>query len=322
MTSWFLLIAAAGLLVPHALPLGRVSPRLAAAVWLGALALRALIALIVIAAVVALGPGTDAFAVLTRWCWHLVLPLWPGHVGLSGDAFGHVVTLAPAAVLGASALSAAWAVSRAATNVRRLVRDRCVGSGPQQTVILGGRDVLIAAAGLLRPQIVVSAGALTDLDDAELAASIEHERGHVAHRHRYAMLCGQLFRAVSCFLPAGRIALWELAFHLERDADEYALRRSPDRVALATAICKALPPASFPSSTMMALGGGSPLPRRIRALADGGQPRRPGPTRAAAVCVIATATLVVSLGISLPPFAADGLLQLSTAAASTQDCPR
>jgi len=216
MTSWFLLIAATGLVVPHALALGRVSPWLAAGVWLGALALRALIALVVIAAVVALGPATGAFAALTRWCWHLVLPVFPRHVGLSGDGFGHAVTLAPAVVLGASGLSAAWAVSRAATSVRRLVRDRAVGSGPQETVILGGRDVLIAAAGLLRPRIVVSAGALTDLDDAELAASIEHERGHVAHRHRYAMLCGQLFRAVSCFLPAGRIALCELDFLTEK----------------------------------------------------------------------------------------------------------
>ncbi len=319
MTSWFLLVAATGLVIPHALPLGRVSPRLAAGVWLGSLALRALIALVVIAAVIALGPATGAFAALTRWCWHLVLPLFPEHVGLSGDAFGHVVTLAPAAVLGASGLSAAWAVSRAATGVRRLVRDRAVGSGPQETVILEGRDVLIAAAGLLRPRIVVSAGALTDLDDAELAASIEHERGHVAHQHRYAMLCGQLFRAVSCLLPAGRIALCELAFHLERDADEYALTRSPDRLALATAICKALPPSSSTSS-MMALSGGSPLPRRIRALADGAQPRPRGATRAAAVCVLVTSTLVVSLGVSLPPFAADGLLQLSTAAA--RDCPR
>lgn len=320
MTTWSLLVVVACLGAPHVLPLARVRPGLAAGVWLGTLGLRALLALLAITYVVAFGPATGLFATLTQWCWHLVPPLVSGHVGLSGDTFGHLATLAPAAILAASGLSAAWAVSRAANTVRRIVRERAVGRGPYETVILGGRDVVIAAAGLVRPRIVVSTGALTDLDDAELAASIEHERGHVAHGHRYALLCGQLFRALSCFLPAGRLALRELAFHLERDADEYALGHRHDRLALASAICKALP-VPLPTTGMMGLNGGTSVLRRIRALAGDTRPRNRAATRAAAGCAALTAALAVSLSISLPPFAADGAIQLSTAAAA-QYCPR
>lgn len=320
MTAWFVLLVVACLAAPHALALGRVTPSLAAGVWLGTLALRALVAVIIMIIVVAYAPATGVFAALTAWCWHLVPPVIPGHIGLSGHAFGHVTTLAPAAVLTASGLSAARALSRASRAVRRLLRERAVGRGPYESVILGGRDVVVAAAGLVRPQIVVSAGALIDLDDAELAASIEHERGHIAHRHRYAMVCGQLFRAVSCFLPAGRLALCELAFHLERDADEYAVRRRRDGLALASAIYKALPvPAT--STGMMALNGGASVPRRVRPLIEGAQPRGRAATRAAAACVLLTATLALSLSASLPPFVTDGATQLSTAAAA-QDCPR
>jgi Zn-dependent protease with chaperone function len=319
MTTGSLLIVAGCLVAPHLLPLGRVTPRLAAGVWLATLALRALIAMVVLTFVVAFGPATDVFAMLTQWCWHLVPPLMSGHIGLSGDAFGHVATLAPAVILSVSGVSTAWGVSRAASAVRSVVRERAVGRGPYETVILGGRDVVIAAAGLVRPRIIVSTGALTDLDDAELAASIEHERGHVAHQHRYAMLFGQLLRAVSCFLPAGRMALRELAFHLERDADEYALMRRHDRLALASAICKALP-ARLPASGLMALNGGPSVLRRVQVLAEEAQPRGRAATRAAAACIALTATLAVSLIVSLPVLAADGVIQLSTAAA--QYCPR
>ncbi len=318
MTVVFALLLLASIALPHLLPLSRVAPRLAAGVWIGALALRALTALLVIAFVVALVPATGFFAAMTQWCWHFVPPLLSGHVGLSGDAVGHAATLAPAAVLASSLLSAVWALYHAARAVQKLVRERALGCGPGGTVIVGGPDVMVAAAGLRRPRIVVSAGALTDLDDAELAASIEHERGHVAHRHRYALLCGGGCRAASCFLPGGRRTLSELAFHLERDADEYALRQH-DRFALASAICKALP-APRGANTLMALGGGPSGLDRIRTLMDGVPTRGRAATRAASLCAALTATLTLALGASLPAFAAAGATQLSTAT-SAYRCP-
>lgn len=311
MKAEFLLLLVACLALPQLLPLGRVAPRLAAGVWLATLALRALTALVVIAIVVALVPSTGVFATLTSWCWHLASPLLAGHLRLSGDAVGHAATLAPAALLAGSALSAAWAIACAARAVRKLVGQHALGHGPHGTVIVGGPDVVIAAAGLTRPRIVVSAGALTDLDDAELAASIEHERGHLAHRHRYALLCGEVCRAVSCCLPGGHRALSELAFHLERDADEYALGRRHTPLALASAICKALPGAQT-TNALMALGGGPSVLDRVRALVDGVPARGRAATRAAGLCAVLTATLTIALSASLPAVAAAGANQLSS----------
>ena len=53
-------------------------------------------------------------------------------------------------------------------------------------------ELLVAAAGLRRPRVLVSAGALLALDDDELEASLEHERGHIARRHRYVLVVSEL----------------------------------------------------------------------------------------------------------------------------------
>ncbi|MHB8659394.1 MAG: M56 family metallopeptidase [Solirubrobacteraceae bacterium] len=319
MTAAFAGFLLAAIAVPHWLPLDRVTPLLAAGVWLAALLLRAITTLLMIMLVTAFVPATGLFAGLTHWCWHLVPPLFASHVGVSGHSVGHAATLAPAAILAGSFASAAWAVSRAARAVKTLLADRALGRGPEGTVIIGGREVVIAAAGLRRPRIVVSAGALTDLDDAELAASIEHERGHLAHRHRYVLLVGEACRAVSCLLPGGRRAFSELAFHLERDADEYALTRRHDRLALASAICKALP-LPRAANGLMALGGGPSVVQRVGTLLDGATSRGRAATRMAALCTVLMATLTLGLGASLPAYATASATQLATTTTAL-NCP-
>jgi beta-lactamase regulating signal transducer with metallopeptidase domain len=87
--------------------------------------------------------------------------------------------------------------------------------------------------------VVVSTGALVHLDDEELAAGLAHERGHIQRRHRWVLLAAEIARAVARPLPGTRHAMAELAFHIERDADRWALRRMHDPLALASAICKA-----------------------------------------------------------------------------------
>ena len=79
---------------------------------------------------------------------------------------------------------------------------------------MSGREVIVAAAGIRAPRVVVSAGALTTLDDAELEAGLQHEWGHVLRRHRFLSLLGQGCRAVSRFLPGGERALASLQLHL------------------------------------------------------------------------------------------------------------
>jgi hypothetical protein len=113
---------------------------------------------------------------------------------------------------------------------------------------------------------VVSAGALTSLDDGELYAGLDHERGHIDRRHRWVLVAAAVLRGLARPLPGTRAAAEELAFHLERDADRFALRRDNEPLDLATAICKAAGGANL-GVTAMALNGGGAA-RRVRQLLE------------------------------------------------------
>src|SRR3954449_10925040 len=129
-------------------------------------------------------------------------------------------------------------VMQATLAVRRLVRTP-LGRGPEDSVIIGGDDVMLAAAGLARPTLVVSAGALARLDDAELAAAIAHERAHIRRLHRFVLLYAELCRVLGRPLPGTAHAVRELRFQIERDAYRSAVRERADGLALASATCKA-----------------------------------------------------------------------------------
>lgn len=140
-------------------------------------------------------------------------------------------------------------VVRAARTVHRLLKRHALRPGPRESVIVGGAEVLLAAAGMRRPRVLVSAGALIALDDAELSAGPDHERGHIARRHRYLLVLAQLLYALGRLVPGSRQALRELSFHLERDADRWSLARRNDRQALARVITKAATSRPLAAST-------------------------------------------------------------------------
>ena len=192
-------------------------------------------------------------------------------------------------------VSLSWALARvvqATLAVRRLVRSP-LGEGPEGSVIVGGEDVMLAAAGLTRPTLVVSAGALARLDDAELAAAMAHERAHIRRFHRYVLLFAEVCRVLGRPLPGTARAVRQLRFHIERDADRCAVRERTDRLALASAICKAAtgaPPAraSRPSAATArppacASCSRTP-PRRAPAAACERWRRRPWRSRSARRC--------------------------------------
>jgi len=158
----------------------------------------------------------------------------------------------------------------------------------------------VAAAGLRHPRVLVSAGALTSFDDEELAASLEHEQGHIARNHRYILVLAELCRALGRFLPGTRAAARELGIHLERDADRFALARRHSPAALASAICKA---AQRPTVAPIAALGGGGVSRRIRELLEAD--RQPVRSRGLPVRVLATTmgVLVVALAAALPSIA-------------------
>jgi beta-lactamase regulating signal transducer with metallopeptidase domain len=285
MTSAALVAAAfGGIVLPHLLRLERADPAAAAVLWAAALGLRALVVVgTVAAALVLLHPGhlLRAFA---EW------PCAPHH-RVAGHALAAVGGLA-------LLISFLWALARvvqATLAVRRLVRT-ALGHGPQGSVIVGGDDVVLAVAGFARPTLLVSAGALARLDDAELSAAIAHERAHILRRHRFVLLYAELCRVLGRPLPGTAHAVRELRFQIERDADRCAVAGRADRLALASAICKAATGATTRPG-MAALGGDGTAARVRELLQDAVED---GHRRRLRALAAATAALAVGAALSLP----------------------
>lgn len=261
-------LVALAIVTPHLADPQRSTASLAALVWFCALVLRALTVIAAVLFLVLVLPTTQLFSMVTHWCWHTVLPVLATHLGLDGHSLGDAAIVLPVFFVAASIVWVGIGVLRATRKVSALMRHAELGPGPDGSVMVGGPTVVVAAAGLHRPKVVVSAGALLTLDDDELAASLDHERGHIARRHRFVLLAAQFLRAVARPLPGTRTAMRELVFHLERDADAWAVTRRNDRFALASAICKAATAALPTTSVATALGGGAAT-RRVRELVQG-----------------------------------------------------
>ena len=293
-------ILAGAIASPHLLRLEHAPPVTAAVIWSAALALRALMAVGIALFVVLWLPATDVFQLITHWCWHRVLPFIAVHLGLDGHSIGDLAVVLPGIALAASVLSVLVGLWTAARRVRAVLRGGALGPGPRQSVLIRDGEVVVAAAGLRRPQVVVSAGALVAFDDEELDASLDHEEGHIARRHRFVLVAAEICRAVGRFLPGTRRAVDELVFHLERDADRFAIGRRHDPAALASAICKAAAPGPFSLAPALSLGGQGPTVRRVRELLEGATGAR-GPAAAGLRVVAALmVTLVVATAAALP----------------------
>lgn len=287
-----------GIALPHVIELRRAVPAIAIALWVSSLALRALTACFAVLYLALYLPRSDVFSAITHWCWHTVLPLIATHLGLDGHRLGAAAVILPPLVLAASALSAAFAITRAARSLRRWLNRQAIGVGPRDSLIIGGPEVLLAAAGIVRPRLVVSAGALTTLDDEELAAGLEHERGHIRHFHRFVLVFCQICRALGGMLPGTKRAAVELQFHLERDADRFATRHN-DRLALASAICKAT--TNGPESVAVSSLRGYGVTERVRQLLEDHPPRpRFAGVAALSAAALTMLTLTLALATLLP----------------------
>jgi beta-lactamase regulating signal transducer with metallopeptidase domain len=164
------------------------------------------------------------------------------------------------------------------------------------------------AAGLMRPKVVVSAGTLLLLDDAELAAGLDHERAHIRRGHRFVLLVGELCGTTARLLPGTRRAVAELAFHLERDADRWVLARRHDPLALASAICKAATSCVQTSAVLTPLGGGY-VTARLEELTNADPPHRAYRRVAMRTLAAVMASLALALLAVLPTAAMAGLRQ-------------
>jgi len=77
----------------------------------------------------------------------------------------------------------------------------------------------------IRPRIVISSGTMRLLDKAQLAAVIEHERGHAHERHGLVMLPMTSLTEPFRWIPYARLAPRAVSGLLEMAADDHAARR-------------------------------------------------------------------------------------------------
>jgi len=92
-------------------------------------------------------------------------------------------------------------------------------------------------AGLLRPRVFLSTGALELLDPAALAAVLAHERHHARRHDPLRLACGRVLAAGLFFIPALRRLVQRQHALAEISADEAAvLTAGGDRSALASAM--------------------------------------------------------------------------------------
>jgi Zn-dependent protease with chaperone function len=136
-----------------------------------------------------------------------------------------------------------------------------------------------------RSRIVISAGALELLDSRELAAVVDHERGHVQERHHLILLPFASMIEMLNWMPYVARAPRAVRALLEMAADDYATRSHPPRV-LASALIRMVHPSSVPTCAFGATSGSVTI--RVRRLID---PNRK--SKAVAMVAGTTAALMV-----------------------------
>jgi Zn-dependent protease with chaperone function len=273
-------IVAAGIVLPHALRLQQVHPVTATVLWLSSIALRALTGVLAVIGLLFFLPRTRLFTAVTHWCLDVAVPFFGDELHVEGHRVGDLALLVPGIALAFSVLYTCHRTAGSARRARRLIARDALGHGPRDTLIVGGRDVSLAVAGLVHPRIVVSAGALTSLDDEELDAALDHEQAHIVRRHRLVLLLAIALAAFGRAVPGTQQAVRELAFHLERDADRWALKRTGNRLALASAICKAATGGTIAPPGIAALGS-TGVRERLRQLTAEHPAAQTRPARAA-----------------------------------------
>ena len=297
----------AAVLLPHVIPLHKVAPPVGMAVWLLALTLRAVCAVALATLALALADVQVVQAALA-WCWHALLPDVPGALGFDEHPVSHAAVATPAAALAGSVIWLGARVARGAIALRRLLARR-VGTGPLGSTVIRDERVVFALTGFGRGRVLVSDRALGELDDDELAAGLMHEHAHLRRLHRPVLAAGAVLAAVGRLLPGTRAAEGELRFQLERDADQYTVRRLRDPLALASAICKAA--GAAPAGAAASLCGRGPITLRLEELLDGDERRSLNVERTAWALVVLLCCVIAALIASAPAWGFEELGQAS-----------
>jgi bla regulator protein blaR1 len=145
----------------------------------------------------------------------------------------------------------------------------------------------------IRPRIVISSGTLRLLDQAQLAAVIEHERGHAHERHGLVMLPITSLTEPFRWIPFARLAPRAVAGLLEMAADDHAARRhAPSSLAFALV---ALSTSAAPPRCAFALASHCVTERVQRLIA----PKRTSKRAAIAAGLLCTLAVLAPLAVAL-----------------------
>jgi Peptidase family M48 len=135
--------------------------------------------------------------------------------------------------------AAAWGLARELLADRRFRRVIAARSPlPRQgALVINDQRPQAFCAGLLRPRVYMSTGALELLDPPALAAVLAHERHHARRHDPLRLACGRVLAAGLFFIPALRRLVQRQHALAEISADEAAVRTTGgDRSALASAM--------------------------------------------------------------------------------------
>ena len=214
-----------------------------------------------------LGVGSS----LNAWSYHLL----PDHPVVSGVIGGLAIVLT---VVGTARMTTVLLTLR-----RMRSTHQCAFS------IVETPDVFAFTLPGPGGTIAISRGLRQTLDDAEFDIVLAHERAHARHRHDRFLVLALL---VDAAVPVMRSATNQLRFHIERWADEAAVRTTAaDRRAAARTIAKvalAKPPA--PAVLGIATHG---VAARASALLD--PPPAATVARRAMIAAVVFATMALSI---------------------------
>jgi Zn-dependent protease with chaperone function len=199
---------------------------------------------------------------------------------------GMLVLILAALGLGAAAMALSGAVREALASrrfSRRLAREDPVPLG--DVYLIEDERPLAFCAGLLRPRVFVSTGALALLDEPALDAVLVHERRHARRRDPLRLAAGRVLARALFFMPGLRELVRRQQALAELGADESAINSAPGS---GSALARAM--LSFSGSDGMGFE-----PERVDHLL--GEPaswRFP-----AMLCLVAASTVVLVLALAL-----------------------
>jgi hypothetical protein len=226
------------------------------------------------------------------------------------DAVVIVLLAVLGSIVTARALTGAWREVQASRRFHRLLAQDKPRPLHGALVIADSRPRAFCA-GLFRPRVYVSTGALAILDEAALSAVLAHERHHARRRDPLRLAAGRVLARALFFLP-------ELADLVERQqtlaelsADESAVNSAPaNRSALARAML------SFSDAPALSGSGGIDPTRVDYLLGDPPSWRFP-----ALLCLAAASALVLLIAVAaLAGQVATGSATLALPFLSHQPC--